>query len=85
MLHDLLTNHRHIPGQHHREATIDVQPSKYVCDIHDQVAESPFVEPVELDFTLPHPSMDLPASVFHEAPFRISIDHADLRGPPSLA
>ncbi|RYY58182.1 MAG: hypothetical protein EOO05_17210 [Chitinophagaceae bacterium] len=85
ILHNLLTNHRHIPANNHQESTIDIQPSKYVCDIHDQVAESPFVETEQPVFAPAFIYLAAVASEFHEAPFYITVEHADLRGPPALA
>lgn len=85
ILHDLLTDHRHVPVKHHSKATIDLQPSRYVCDFHDQVAESPFIPTA---FQEPVPTvlyLQATADVIRESvPFTILV-HSDLRGPPALA
>ncbi|RYY57642.1 MAG: hypothetical protein EOO09_01660 [Chitinophagaceae bacterium] len=85
ILHDLLTNHVHVPAKNHSEATIDLQPSKYVCDFHDQVAESPFI-PVETREIAPAVVyLDNAVSFFHESVACTVVLHSNLRGPPALA
>ncbi|MET0637010.1 MAG: hypothetical protein ABWZ25_13355 [Chitinophagaceae bacterium] len=85
ILHEVLTNHKHVPGKYHKLATIDRVATKYVCDIHDQVAESPFVETVTEEIRsaviYTHPV----SFHFREDPYSRDLLHADLRGPPVLA
>ena len=83
VLHDILTDHEHVP--HVGNAGAWLGKDRYNCDDENFAAESPFVLQISVEFNHLQAAWQVSKSCYFPSYSFLHLFFFELRGPPSLA